>query len=373
MIKKIKLVHLISSLKLGGAEAVLVDLLKQLGTTQYEHHVVYFHGGPNLARIQALGIPTYHITGAVSLYDPLFWVRLYRCIKGMRPALIHAHLWAANLAGRLIGRLLGIQVINTIHTQLLNQGRFRCAIDFVSLPLANAVVAVGPAIFSSGRRWPYDEKKIQCITNGVDVAAIQQRALEQQVFREQLGWSAEQVVIGTVGRLEDEKNYHALIEAFARVHAVMHETRLLIVGTGSLEQSLRAHAQKLHVADKVQFVVGKMAYGYYSMMDVFVLASHYEGLSIALLEAISCGLACITTGQGDDGKHELITSGVSGIVIPVPTAQAIQKALLQMLGASDTRKKMADAARAVVREQYSLATMATSYAKLYDILVGKEC
>ncbi len=370
MAKKIKLVHIISILQLGGAEAVLLSLIEQLGFDDYEHHVIYFHSGPSVTRMKERGIPVYQIQGAVLLGDPLFWVRLYKLIKSLRPDLIHTHLWAANLAGRVIGRLLDIRVVNTIHNKLVYQGVLRNLIDSVSMPLADAVVGIGPIIVSSGKRWPYDEKKITCIPNGIDAHAIQQRALHEQVFREQLGWSSGHVVIGTVGRFEDQKNYHTLISAFAQVHAKLPQTRLLLVGGGSLEQSLRAHAQLLGVDDVVQFVVGKSAYGYYPVMDIFVLASHYEGLSIALLEAISCGVPCITTGN--NGTHELIKTDETGMLVFEPTVEAVERAIFAMLGSPDARKKMSEHARALIETKYGLAKMATSYIHLYGNLLKKN-
>ncbi len=369
MVKKIKLVHIISILQLGGAEAVLASLIDQLGSDDYEHHVIYFHAGPSVARIRERGIPAYQIKGAVALCDPVFWVRLYKLIKSIRPDLIHTHLWAANLSGRVIGRLLGIPVVNTIHNKLVYQGVFRNVIDSVSMPLADAVVGIGPVIVSSGKRFPYDEKKIKCISNGIDAQAIQQRALREQIFREQLGWSSEHVVIGTVGRFEDQKNYHTLITAFSHVHKKVPQTRLLLVGGGSLEQSLRAHAQVLGVDDVVQFVVGKSAYGYYPLMDVFVLASHYEGLSIALLEAISCGVPCVTTGT--NGAHELIKTHETGILVLEPTVLGVERALFAMLESPDARKKMSERARAIIQIEYGLAKMATSYIQLYGSLLKR--
>lgn len=369
MAKKIKLLHIISILQLGGAESVLASLIDQLGSDDYEHHVIYFHSGPSVARMKERGIPVYQIQGAVVLCDPLFWVRLYRLIKSIRPDLIHTHLWAANLAGRVIGRLLGIRVVNTIHNKLVYQGVLRNMIDSVSMPLADAVVGIGPVIVSSGKRWPYDEKKMMCISNGIDAHAIQQRALREQIFREQLGWSSEHIVIGTVGRFEDQKNYHTLITAFAHVHNKMRETRLLLVGGGSLEQSLRAHAQLLGVDQVVQFVVGKSAYGYYPMMDIFVLASHYEGLSIALLEAISCGVPCAITGN--NGMHELIKTNETGILVPEPTVIAVERALFAMLESPEARKRMSERARTIIETEYGLAKMAASYRQLYGNLLKR--
>ncbi|MGE0009203.1 MAG: glycosyltransferase [Candidatus Babeliales bacterium] len=367
MTKKIKLVHIISILQLGGAESVLASLIDQLGDKDFEHHVIYFHSGPSVTRIQERGIPVYHIKGAIMLCDPVFWVRLFTCIKAIKPDLIHAHLWAANLSARIIGKLLGIPAVNTIHNKLMFQGAFRNTIDFVSLPLADAVVGIGSVVVSSGKRFPYDEKKMECIPNGIDVDAIQKRAHSQQQSREQFGWTDKEIVFGSVGRFEEQKNYHTLLEAFASLNALYPHTRLLLVGSGSQEEALRVHAQELGIKDVVQFVVGKTAYGYYSLMNAFVLSSHYEGLSIALLEAVSCGVPCITTGN--HGRHEIISTESTGILIQKPSVEAVFYALKEFMLLKDQGKAFAACAQALVREHYSLTAMATAYKELYKRLM----
>ncbi|GAG40717.1 unnamed protein product, partial [marine sediment metagenome] len=83
------LVHLTSSLKIGGAESVLCSLLNHPDTQQFDHHVIYFHDGPYSERLRAKGITLHQVTGFVSLYDPIFCVRLYRLIQTIRPQGIH--------------------------------------------------------------------------------------------------------------------------------------------------------------------------------------------------------------------------------------------------------------------------------------------
>lgn len=370
MKKKIKLLHVISILQLGGAESVLAGLIDQLGSDEYEHHVIYFHGGPSVELIRERGIPTYCIKGALFLCDPVFWVRLFKLIKNIQPDVIHAHLWAANLSSRIIGKLLGIPVVNTIHNKLVFQGAFRNSIDFVSMPLANAVVACGPVVISEGRRFPYDEKKMLCIANGIDMDRIQLRAQREQQSREQFGWSDTEIVFGSVGRFEEQKNYLTLIKSFAIVHRDHPETRLLLVGGGSQEQAMRALVHELQLTDAVELVVGKTAYGYFPVMDAFMLSSHYEGLSIALLEAISCGLPCLSTGN--NGMHELIHTGCTGILLASPTIEAVEKGLRDFLALEDKGKELALTAQALVRERYSLASMTHSYSELYQRLLDKK-
>jgi len=119
MQKKIKLLHITSSLKMGGAESLLCDLIKNMDHEMFEHHVIYFHDGPHSVCLKELGIPIYQIKGLISLYDPLFCTRLYKLVKKIKPDCIHTLLWVANVSGRIIARLLKIPIASACTIMLI--------------------------------------------------------------------------------------------------------------------------------------------------------------------------------------------------------------------------------------------------------------
>src|SRR3982750_1406571 len=88
-------VHVISSLKIGGAETVLYDLTRGLHVKGYQQSVIYFHEGPFSAQLCSLGIQVYYVMGLICLYDPVFWWRMYRLLHNLNPDTIHASLWSA--------------------------------------------------------------------------------------------------------------------------------------------------------------------------------------------------------------------------------------------------------------------------------------
>ena len=185
MIKKIRLLHIISSLKMGGAEAVLVDLLRCLPQNEYEHHVIYFHDGPNHTHIQALGIPTYCISGLLHQYDPLFWWRLYRVIKIINPHVILSSLWAASFAARIISVVVSVPVICAVHAEIDHHGRIRNLLDYYTLSYASAIIAVSEGVVASLVK-QFDAisvQKIVLIKNGIDVCALQKKQEQQSKER----------------------------------------------------------------------------------------------------------------------------------------------------------------------------------------------
>src|SRR3989338_499157 len=117
--KKIRLVHMITSLERGGAQTVLYELLEGLDKTRFEQVVIYFIPGVYVQKIEALGIKTYHVRGFLCAYDPLFFVRLIRLIKVMQQDktidCLHTVLWSANFIGRIFASYYHLVHIESLH------------------------------------------------------------------------------------------------------------------------------------------------------------------------------------------------------------------------------------------------------------------
>ncbi len=304
--KKRVLLHVTSSLRMGGAEQVLCDLIKHLGSDAFDHHVIYFHGGPNVERLRALGVKLYHIKGLFCMYDLLFFVRFFITIKKVKPNILHSLLWAANVATRIAGAMLRIPTVSVFHNNVDQDGALRNLLDRATIPLAHKLVAVSEGVEQS-LSLHGTTRAVQVIPNGVDCAMVQRKSMAQNVNKYALGLLDEHFVIGSVGRFNPVKNYRLLLESFADVAHVHAHARLVLVGVGPQEQWLRTYATTLNIAHKVVFVVGQQSYGYYPLFDCFALSSDKEGISIALLEAMSFGLPCVVTFTTKTHQNTLLT------------------------------------------------------------------
>jgi len=365
MQKKLTVVHVTSSLAMGGAETVLYNLIDKLGSDEFEHHVIYFHGGYYVQKLQLLDVQLYQIKGAFSLYDPIFFVRLLRCIKKIQPNLINSLLWAANVSSRIAGTLLRIPVISTFHNNVEQDGMTRRFFDRLTLPLATKLVAVSDgvarSVLSSDRWTP--AHKMQIIHNGVDVQMIHNKKQNNTITRTAIGLTENNFIIGSVGRFHPVKNYDLLLESFALVAQQHAHVRLVLVGQGQQEQQLREQAKRLKIEDSVVFVVGKVAYDYYSLFDCFLITSDKEGISIALLEAMSCSLPCITTHT--DSKHAVIDSGHNGLIVPAGDKNKIVQSLCRLITNSTLCEKLALSGYETVQKYFSLHLMVDQYRNIF--------
>lgn len=363
--QKIKLLHITSSLKIGGAESVLCDLIKNLDASRFEHHVIYFHPGLHLQTLQKMGIATYRVCGAISLYDPAFMFRLYRLVKKIHPSVIHTLLWAANVGGRMVGAMLKIPVISAFHNNVDQDGAVRAFFDRTTLRMANTLIAVSDGVADSVRqRDPWlPPARLAVIPNGIDVTTLHNKNKAEAVTRNSLGLCPTDFVIGSVGRFVPVKRYDLLLNAFAQLQKHKKGTKLVLVGTGPLEKSLQLQAHALGLENAVLIVGGQPAYRYYSLFDCFVQSTDKEGISIALLEAMSFGLPCIVTNAQE--KHAVITHLIDGLQVPAGDAHAIAQACQELIDNTYLYKKIAHAARVKVNEQFSIGRMIERYDEIF--------
>ena len=364
--KKAVLVHVISNLGIGGAETVLYQLLCRLDMKQFDHKVICFYDGPYVQKIRDLGIPVYQVKGFVSLYDPVFFARFFSLIKQLQPDCLHTVLWAANLLGRMVAWKYKLPLVQALHNNQDQNGFLRRCIDRFSPKVSGPIVAVSEGVGQSVVAYtPWVNTQRMCIIkNGIDALEVQKRAALDPVSREDLGLLSDNFVIGTVGRFEPVKNYAFLLTAFAVLYDKYRKERLVLVGQGSQEHFLKRRAYYLGIDEHVTFISGQPAYKYYPLFDCFVMTSYKEGLSMALLEAMSMGLPCIVTCS--EQYHDVLVHEENGLLIPPGNPQLLADALDRLAQDSALRIRLGSAAKKTIEQSFTIDSMINGYMKIYQ-------
>lgn len=375
-----KILHFITSLKVGGAETALTNFLSythQKLAASTNHTVIYLYEGPHAEKIQKLGIPTHQLKGLLHKYDPVAFWRLIRFIKKVKPDIIHTSLWAANVMGRIAGKLLGIPVISDLHGSAVDEGSFRNWLDALTAPLAHKIVAVSPSVQTAYQQAAIPKimgekqrnlviQNLCVINNGIDIDLVRATASKQPLNRSDFNWSERDFVIGAVGRLEPIKSYDVLIRAFALLlknKDLNKLPKLCLIGDGSEMHKLKALAHMLDLGNNIYFAGSRSdAIKFYPLFDCFALSSKSEGLSIALLEALCFGLPIISTHQ--NLKHDVITHQINGFLVPVGDEQALAQALLTLINNSDMAEAIHTANLELIKS-FDLAQTASTYHELY--------
>jgi glycosyltransferase involved in cell wall biosynthesis len=196
--------------------------------------------------------------------------------------------------------------------------------------------------------------KIQLVYNGVDPNEF---SPGDRVTQSPL-------VIGTVAALRPEKRLELLVEAFARVHTAMPDTKLVIVGSGSVEPALRQQAQSLGIADACHFEPAtREVPRWLRSIDVFVSTSETESFSNSILEALACRCCVVASRVG--GTPEMVEDQQSGLLFPSGDVEALANCLLAVCRDPELRERLAQAGCERAHQMFSLQTNLCRTQELY--------
>ena len=370
---KTRVCYLITELNVGGAEKVVQRLALSLPRDRYEVLAAcLFDPGAVADEIRAAGVPVVDL-GMRGKSDLRAALRLYGLLRRRDIQILHAHMFHANLLASLVGWIANVPVvIATRHTVEMG-GAAREWVNCVTVALCDAMVVVSNQVHEVQLRQPWiDPTKLVVIPNGVPVETATCCSPEStQALRQEWGIDADVLVVGTVARLGPEKGHAYLLEAVAEVLKQVLQTRLLLVGDGPMRSQLEDRAKALGVADSIVFAgLRHDVQTILSLFDLFVLPSLWEGLPMAVLEAMAAGLPVVATAVG--GTPEVVVDGVTGLLVPPRDPHALAEAILRLLRDPDLRKRMGGAGRERVAAHFSVEQMVQRTEKLYEHLLAEK-
>ncbi len=382
-----RVLHFITALEVGGAQTAKCNLLEYWQRTGVnnivEHHVAYVHKEALVNRLKRLNIPVYKVRGSVFRYDPVILYRFYKLVKKLKPDIIHSSLWSANIISsffRIISKKFNIPIICDLHNNCYYDGKVRNFLSRRVLSGPDRFIAVSDSVLNSfhkvfGKNKNLFEKSV-VIRNGIDSRLLQSLAAKDSVLREDIGIDNLDFVIGTVGRLDKVKRYDLLISAFELFvnNLPKVNSRLVIVGDGPEMDNLKKLSKSLKIENKVNFVgFSEKVYRYYPIFDCFVLSSKTEGLSIALLEAMSFGLPIITTC--DESGHDVISNRKRGLTVKISKninyqdiKTGLYEAFKNIYGNTELVNKIRERNLFDVETEFHISNVADRYFDIYESL-----
>lgn len=363
-----RILHIIESLEFGGAEKVLVDLANEFAKQQHAVTILCLKriGALRAAVDSRVEVECLHLAEGSHYFLP--W-QLARFIKAGDYDVVHAHTWGVLYESALGGLLAKTPaVVFTSHgnyppaaRSLLRRikRRARLVLERQVLRRIDMTVPVSNAIEAEiAARSP--GAKIQTIHNGIEVLPLVEppgRPLRGNVFR-----------IITVGRLAPVKNHGLLLEAVSDLAKDM-PIQLDVVGDGPERATLEKHAKSLGIGAHVRFLGFRNdVRAYLAHADVFGITSDYEGISIAILEAMRAGLPVVATDVG--GIRETVIDGETGIVVRPRARHELVTALRKLAKDTARRKTLGEAAYAYFTREFALAHMVARYRDLYARLLA---
>lgn len=372
-----KVLHVIWALDLGGAERQVIEIVRGLDRRRFDPLVACLvRKGRWGEALEREGIRVLDLAKRPGL-DPRLLGRLVRLMREEKVSVVHTHAFTAATWGRLAAALAGIPVVVAHeHSAFSLDSPLRRLVDRALVPVTDRWVAVSQVLARDLVRCEgLPQARVAVIRNGIPLPGPDE-AKEQarRGARLRAEWQAGRFssLVGTIGRLEARKGLEVFLEALAALVPSRPGLRAVIVGEGPLRERLEGQAEELGLGDRVLFTGRRDdVQEALEALDVFVLPSHAEGLSIALLEAASSGRGIVATAVG--GNPEVIEDGLSGLLVPPRDPRALAAGLAQVLDAPRAATEMGRRAAAGVRAGFSAQGMVEQIEDLYaDLLAGRS-
>jgi L-malate glycosyltransferase len=337
----------------------------KLHSPEFEFHCIYFLPWKNqmVAALEEAGAKVTCLPAQNNWQLMGQWRKVEKYILDHNIDLVHAHLpWAGFLA-RVIHRKLRIPVIYTEHNKQERYHRLTYWLNKWTFGWQSGVIAVSQDVAQSIHTHIRPTVPVFTILNGVNTDFYRRELADTESLRASLGIDSHAWVVGTVAVFRFQKRLKEWLRIFAEAHR--HDARLrgIIVGAGPLEEEIKAERAALGL-ERVVHMPGLQTNtrDWYGLMDVCMLSSEFEGLPIALLEAMSMECAIVATRAG--GIGEVVEEGKSGLLVEVDQWQDLSPCLLRMQDLS-YRQSMAQAARERVVAAFSLERMVQELEERY--------
>lgn len=357
-----RVVQIIDSLYVGGAEKLQVTFARAAADQGFPSTVIVlrnYPGTPIPEQVRQAGAEIVEFD-AKRLTDPIRFLKLVKYLRRGNVDVIHAHLTYAIVLGTLAARLAGIPIVASIHNTETDHWAF--IENFFLRYLVHRVIAVGSAVARTYQP-TLGRKAIEIVPNPVpSVPRLSDE--EKNNLRASLMGNARRPFVLTVGRLEPQKGLFDLLDAAALVHQRIPDVFFAIAGIGTLKDQLANRIDALGLADNFCLlgVRGDIP-ALLSASDIFIISSHWEGLPVALLEAMSAGLPIVATAVGDIPN---VLNDETGLLVPPQQPVELANAVCALLENLDHARQLGRAAQAYVEKHHSPSAWFDRLVQVYD-------
>jgi len=305
-------------------------------------------------------------------FDRHVWSQLRTLVADRQIDVVHAHEYKTNLLALLLSKACGVTALSTVHGWTGHSPRERYLyypadkrllarfprLIAVSTDIANELIAHGAT-----------PERVTTVLNAIDANAFRRDPARAASVRARIHLQPDQLAIGAVGRLEPQKRFDLLLEAFAPLYQRNRKLHLVIAGDGSLRKELDQHRHALGIADGVTFT-GHVAdiVELHHAFDLFVQSSDYEGTPNSVLEAMAMETPIVATEAG--GTAELVHDGIHGRIVPVGRVDKLMNAISAALLDPAATLRMTTRARQRVEGELSFETRVRKVEGIYRELLG---
>lgn len=375
--RPIRVLSVLHSMHVAGGEILVHDVVRTADPRRFTHAVALLDDlGPLGEDLRAHGFRV-EVLGRKPGLDLRVPARLAALMASWRPDVVHAHQYTpysyAVMAAAALGPVGRMpKLVFTEHGRHYPDVRRPKRVAFnrtVALPITSRITAVAgfiKACLVDNEGIPAG--RIEVLYNGVDAAPFD-RPFDRDAVRASLGLEPHHRVVACIARFAPVKDHAMLVRAFARVAPRFHDARLALVGTGPLEDDIRAQVAAAGIADRVIFTgVRRDVPDVLRSIEVFALASVSEGNSVTILEAMLAARPVVATAVG--GNPEVVLDGGTGLLSPRGDDAAFAESLAVLLADPARGDAMGRAGRERCLDRFLRERMRAAFARIYEDVVA---
>lgn len=371
--------HVVQHFGMGGLENGVVNLLNHMPADRYRHAVICLDGYTDFRHRLRRDDVQFFALNKKPGKDFGLYGRLFRLLREMRPNLLHTRN-LSTLEGQFVAAAAGVRArvhgehgrdVFDLHGKNFKYNLLRK----LARPLVHQYIAVSKDLANWLQHTVgVEPQRITQIYNGVDSLRFHPRREERTLIGPGGFMSGNELLIGSVGRMAEVKDYPNLVRAFLRLLELAPEARtrarLVILGEGAaraacLDLLKQANAEQLAWLPGSRDDIADLM----RQFDVFTLPSLGEGISNTILEAMACGLPVVATAVG--GNTELVDADITGTLVPPADPEAMAQALLTYFEDNTLVRKHGAAGCAKIEAQFSMEAMVRGYMGVYDAVLEK--
>jgi len=368
MSQRIKVLHIIKSLGRGGAEMLLPETLFLHDLSIFEFDYIYFLPWKDqmVEEIQAKG-GMVTCVAAKSNIQLIFKIpAIAKYVQDQNIQVIHAHLPWAGILARIVGKLTGVPVLYTEHNK---QERYHWATRWMNIGTMNLltrVIAVSEDVACSiYKNKPHLTVPLQTIVNGVNTEKFDRRNYSGDTVRARLNIPRNAPIIGTIAVFRFQKRLDLWMELAAKILEQAKDVHFIIVGDGPLKAELIGKRDAMGLGSSIHMVgLQSEVRPYLAAFDVYMMSSSFEGLPIALLEAMAMECPVIATDAG--GIKEVIRHEVDGLICCVDEPEKLIGYAVSLLENYQQCQRLGESGRKRVVDSFSLDRMVKELEEVYS-------
>lgn len=365
MVEKKRILHIIKGLGRGGAERLLVSTIRQ-HAEEYDFDVVYFLPWKNQLEndLRLLGCTVYCLSAKTVFSILLKLPSLCRIIYTQKYDLIHAHLPWSGILARIAGKITKVPVVYTEHNIFSKYKWPTRIVNKLTFNWQRHVIAVSDEVARAIRKQVDPSIPLVTINNGVDTIMFDRKNYDVSTLKAQFHLSQNSIIIGTVAVFRPQKRLDRWIRIAQSVSNQFDDVFFVIVGDGLLRAELEQQAETLVHSSKLLFTgLSATPDQWMACMDVYLMSSDFEGLPVALLEAMSMGCAPVVSRAG--GIPGVIVNKQSGLLYDPEDEEGAILSITSLLKDNAKRSEIGNFARTRVEEEFGIKKMVEALEAVY--------